>query len=104
VIAYSDHKYPQCILSECFIETRNGIFLSNISFIRKLIEFSNNYKPYVHGPCLLFYLVATDQVYDDTSNALLVVARKTSESRKPHPVTHLCQTNKDHVRMAYNYY
>ena len=51
VIAYSDHKY-QCILSECFIETRNGIFLSNISFIRKLIEFSNNYKHSVHGPCL----------------------------------------------------
>ena len=33
-------------------ETTNGMYFSNISFIRKLIEISVNYKQSAHGPCL----------------------------------------------------
>ena len=35
-----------------FLETTNGMYFSNISFIRKLIEGSANHKQYAHGPCL----------------------------------------------------
>ena len=35
-----------------FVETTNGMYLSNISFIRKLIEGTVNYKQSAHGPCL----------------------------------------------------
>ena len=38
--------------AECFVETINGLFLSNISFIRNLIELDINGKRSVHGPCL----------------------------------------------------
>ena len=37
---------------EYFVETTNGMYFSNISFIRKLIEISVNYKQSAHGPCL----------------------------------------------------
>jgi len=37
---------------EYFVETTNGMYFSNISFIRKLIEGSANYKQSAHGPCL----------------------------------------------------
>jgi hypothetical protein len=37
---------------ECFVETRNGMLLSNISFIRKVIEKAHYFKTSVHGPCL----------------------------------------------------
>jgi len=51
VIAESDHEYIYTSPS-CFVETINGIFLSNISFIRKLIEVTINRKKSAHGPCL----------------------------------------------------
>ena len=37
---------------ECFVETINGLFLSNISFMRKLIEACINTQKSAHGPCL----------------------------------------------------
>jgi hypothetical protein len=37
---------------EYFVETTNGMYFSNISFIRKLIAGSANYNPSAHGPCL----------------------------------------------------
>ena len=37
---------------ECFVETRNGMLLSNMLFIRKYIEITMNLKTSVHGPCL----------------------------------------------------
>ena len=37
---------------EYFVETTNGMYFSNILFIRKLIEFNVNLKQSVHGPCL----------------------------------------------------
>jgi hypothetical protein len=37
---------------EHFVETTNGMYFSNISFIRKLIEFGANFKHSAHGPCL----------------------------------------------------
>jgi hypothetical protein len=37
---------------EYFVETTNGMYFSNISFIRKLIESTVNYKHSAHGPCL----------------------------------------------------
>ena len=37
---------------DCFVETTNGMFLSNISFMRKLIEGSIHYIRSAHGPCL----------------------------------------------------
>ena len=37
---------------EYFVETTNGMYFSNISFIRKLIVGSANYNPSAHGPCL----------------------------------------------------
>ena len=37
---------------EYFVETTNGMYFSNISFIRELIEISANKKQLVHGPCL----------------------------------------------------
>ena len=37
---------------EYFVETTNGMYFSNISFIRKLIEISANLKQSAHGPCL----------------------------------------------------
>ena len=51
LIADEDH---QCIFTqtECFVNTINGLFLSNICFIRKLIEKSVHSRNVVHGPCL----------------------------------------------------
>jgi hypothetical protein len=37
---------------ELFVATINGLFLSNILFIRKFIELAISYKPSAHGPCL----------------------------------------------------
>ena len=37
---------------ECFVESINGLFLSNISFIRTFIELAISYKQSAHGPCL----------------------------------------------------
>ena len=37
---------------EYFLETTNGMYFSSISFIRKFIEESVNYKQSAHGPCL----------------------------------------------------
>ena len=37
---------------EYFVETTNGMYFSNISFIRKLIEISANLKQSAHGPCI----------------------------------------------------
>ena len=37
---------------EYFVGTTNGMYFSNISFIRKLIESTVNYKHSAHGPCL----------------------------------------------------
>jgi hypothetical protein len=37
---------------EYFVETTNGMYFSNISFIRKLIEIGANFKHSAHGPCL----------------------------------------------------
>ena len=51
LIAVGDHGYTFPSL-ECFIETINGLCLSNISFIRKLIEVTINGKTCAHGPCL----------------------------------------------------
>jgi hypothetical protein len=54
LIAESDHEYT-FTSPECFVETINGLFLSNISFIsftRKVIQVNNNSKNFVHGPCL----------------------------------------------------
>ena len=44
----------ECFLTspECFVETINGLFLSNISFMRKLIEACINTQKSAHGPCL----------------------------------------------------
>jgi hypothetical protein len=51
LIAEGDYEYT-CTSPECFVETINGLFLSNISFIRKIIELIINEQKYVHGPCL----------------------------------------------------
>ena len=51
LIAEGDRRYKYTF-HECFVETINGIFLSNLSFIRKLIEATINSKRFVHGPCL----------------------------------------------------
>ena len=51
LIAEGDDKYIYTA-PECFVETINGLFLSNISFIRICIEFTINSKRSVHGPCL----------------------------------------------------
>ena len=37
---------------EYFVETTNGMYFSNISFIRKFIEIGANLKQSAHGPCL----------------------------------------------------
>ena len=37
---------------EYFVETTNGMYFSNISFTRKLIENNANQKQSVHGPCI----------------------------------------------------
>jgi hypothetical protein len=37
---------------EYFVETTNGMYFSNISFIRKFIESNVNYKQSAHGPCI----------------------------------------------------
>ena len=51
LIAEGDHE---CIYTslECFVETINGIYLSNILFIRKFIDHYYINKQSVHGPCL----------------------------------------------------
>jgi hypothetical protein len=51
LIAKGDHEYIYTT-PECFVETINGIFLSNISFVRKFIEHNINNKHSAHGPCL----------------------------------------------------
>ena len=51
LIADGDHEYTN-ISHKCFVETINGMFLSNISFIRKIIEATVHVKTSVHGPCL----------------------------------------------------
>ena len=51
LIAEGDHKYAYT-LPECFVETINGLFLSNNSFVRKFNEKYINFKSSVHGPCL----------------------------------------------------
>ena len=51
LIAESDHLFP-FTSPECFVETTNGLFMSNISFIRKFFEVGINYEQYAHGPCL----------------------------------------------------
>ena len=44
----------RCIFTspECLVETTNGLFLANTSFISKLLELDPNVKNTVHGPCL----------------------------------------------------
>jgi len=53
LVAEGDYEY-RYTSRECFVEAINGIFLSNISFVRNIIE--NILKKYVkssvHGPCL----------------------------------------------------
>jgi hypothetical protein len=51
LIAEGDQKYIYTPL-ECFVETINGIFLSNISFVRQFIQKTLNCKSTLHGPCL----------------------------------------------------
>ena len=41
-----------CTPPAYFVETTNGMYFSNISFIRKLIESIANLKQSAHGPCL----------------------------------------------------
>jgi hypothetical protein len=47
-------SYYQCIFTstECFVETINGLFLSNICFIRTLMEGLDHLRTSVHGPCI----------------------------------------------------
>jgi hypothetical protein len=51
LIAEGDQKYRNTS-AECFVETINGIFLSNISFVRQFLEKFVSLKTSVHGPCL----------------------------------------------------
>jgi hypothetical protein len=51
LIAEGDQKY-RYTSPKCFVETINGIFLSNILFVRQFIQEIVNLKSYVHGPCL----------------------------------------------------
>jgi hypothetical protein len=51
LIAEGDQKY-RYTPAECFVETINGICLSNISFVRQFLEMFVNLKSSVHGPCL----------------------------------------------------
>jgi hypothetical protein len=48
---------------EYFVETTNGMYFSNISFIRKLIEISANLKQSAHDPCLSDKDEAMDTAY-----------------------------------------
>jgi hypothetical protein len=50
-ITVGDQIYT-LISPECLVETQNGICLSSIAFLRKLIEAAINHKQYAHGPCL----------------------------------------------------
>jgi hypothetical protein len=53
LIAEDDDEYIyRYFTPECFVETINGLFLSNISLFRKIIEHDINNKSFVHGPCL----------------------------------------------------
>ena len=49
LITKGDQKYMS---PECFVETINGIFLSNISFMRQILEEGAHLMGSVHGPCL----------------------------------------------------
>ena len=51
LIAKGDQQHIYTTL-ECFVETVNGLFSSNILFIRKFIELAINHKQSAHGPCL----------------------------------------------------
>ena len=51
LIAEGDYEYTYTS-PECFVETINGLFLSNISCTRKIIELNINDKKHLHGPCL----------------------------------------------------
>jgi hypothetical protein len=46
-----------------FVETTNGMYFSNILFIRKLIEIGANDKQSTHGPCLSDKNEAVDAAY-----------------------------------------
>ena len=48
---------------EYFVETTNGMYFSNILFIRKLIESTVNHKQSAHGPCLSDKDEAVDIAY-----------------------------------------
>jgi hypothetical protein len=78
---------------EYFVETTNGMYFSNMSFIGRFIELGGNLKQ-------LIFQVATDQVYDDISIVLLALARNESENRKLYPRPHFCLISKDHVPIA----
>ena len=45
---------------EYFVETTNGMYFSNISFIRKLIERITDHKFSAHGPCLSDIIMTLD--------------------------------------------
>ena len=62
VIAWGDleRKYPS---HECFDKTKYGYFLSNISFIGKIIQGNAHYRSSVHGPCLTDKYKAVDVAY-----------------------------------------
>ena len=51
------------ISPEYLVETTNGMYFSNISFIRKLIELSGNVNQLAHGPCLSDKDEAMDSAY-----------------------------------------
>ena len=52
-IPNSDHEDGLIYTAgECFVKTTNGMYLSNISFIRNLIEERIDCKLSIHGPCL----------------------------------------------------
>ena len=51
LIANSEREYG-FVSPACFVETRYGMFLSSMSFIRHFIEITVDCKLSVHGPCL----------------------------------------------------
>ena len=51
LIDKGDHEYKYTSL-ECFVETINGMYLSNILFIRQFLGGRNIFKQSLHGPCL----------------------------------------------------
>ena len=52
-IPNSDHEDGHIYTAgECFVETTNGMYMSNNLFIRKFIEVNIGCNKSVHGPCL----------------------------------------------------